>query len=151
GALAFFCKSYALYFFLAHFTLVTAINLMTSTTSRERWQLLKAFALVIGITALLVAGWVGALHRKYGIITLGVIGSYKYAMRAPDLSGAPPLEYIGFVDPPATTTVSVWEEPYYIYKMLDRWSPFDSRRAFFHQLRLTKASVVATLEAFRRF
>jgi hypothetical protein len=156
GALLYFCKGYALYFFVAHFAFVTVVNLRTSTTSRERRTVVTGAAVAMGTVAFLVAGWVGALHHKYGITTLGVIGPYNFMMRNPDLPGSadepvPPLTYVGLVEPPATTTISVWEEPYYVYKMLKPWSPFDSRRALRHQLGLMRASVEATLAAFNEF
>jgi hypothetical protein len=156
GALAYFCKNYGLYFFLAHFTLVTVVNVVTATTARERCLLLKGFATAIGITAVLVAVWVGAVRNKYGVTTLGVIGSYNLLIRNPNLPGTaeelvPPLQYVGFVEPPPTATVSVWEEAYYVYKMLDRWSPFESLRAFFYELRVARANLSVTVNAFRSF
>jgi hypothetical protein len=151
GALAYFCKGYALYFFLGHFGLLAFRDYLNTASSGERRVIRRNALAALAVLALLLAPWVSLLRAKYGITTLGVIGAYNQAMRSPDSPDMPPATYVGFVSPPPETTVSVWEEPIYLYRMLQPWSPFDSVRAFRHQLRLVEDNTRVMLTALQEF
>ena len=150
GALAYYCKGYALYFFIAHFTLAALAALAFADRRRERWLVARNSLAALALTGTLIAVWMSLLYTKYRIISPGVVSAYNYAIVGPDSPGRPAL-YIGFVPPPPTATASVWEEPIYLNEMVKRWSPFESRRAFAHQLGLVKDNVGITVGVFNSF
>jgi hypothetical protein len=139
GALAYFCKGYALYFFIAHFILAALI----SSGAQKRLRVVRNSLCALVLTGALMGGWMTLLYMKYGIVSPGVVSAYNYAIVGPDSPGRPTL-HVGFVAPPATATASVWEEPIYLIDMVKRWSPFESLRAFAHQIGLVKDNVGIT-------
>ena len=151
GALMYFCKGYALYFFLAHYGCVSLVELRVAETARARFASITHGLAALAVLGTLIAPWVAMLHSKYGFTTLGVIGPYNFAMRSPDSPDAPPATYLGLFPPPPETTVSVWEEPIYLARQLPSWSPFDSRRAMAHQRWLMEQAGRVTLESLQSF
>ncbi|MDP3176049.1 MAG: hypothetical protein Q8M88_16595, partial [Phenylobacterium sp.] len=72
---------------------------------------------------------------------------YNHAIFGPESAGRPIFQ-IGFQAPPTSTTVSIWEDPWYLYGVekardccLMTWSPIGSRAEFIHQINLTKQAV----------
>ena len=108
GAFAYFTKSYAFYFFLAHFLFANFIH----SWSSDRRTVLKHCAAGLAVFFGLSAIWVLLLHQKYHEVTLGIIGKYNYAIVGPDSPGRP-IFYIGFLPPADATATSIWEDPYY--------------------------------------
>lgn len=151
GALAYFCKAYGLYFVLAHVSVLTLYGVVGHKTSVQRRTVIAHFGITLVVMGIIIGPWVGMLHRKYGVTTLGIHGPYNYAIRSPDFPDAPPTTVFGLMRPPDTATVSIWEEPYYLNAQLTSWSPLDSRRAFVHQLHLMKKSAAVLLEALTHF
>ncbi len=147
GALAYFSKAYAFFFFLIHFILINSLYYVKSTDRSTKRDVLRNCALGLVVFFVLTAGWIFMLNLKYHEVTIGISGRYNHAIRGPDSQGRP-LQIIGFVPPPDATAISIWEDPYYFYAQPDAvecclkpWSPMDSRRAFKHQIKLILTSV----------
>ncbi|MDD4004043.1 MAG: hypothetical protein PHW69_02435, partial [Elusimicrobiaceae bacterium] len=130
GALAFFSKSYALPFFMAHFTVVNALRYyrlpQMRTTVLNRWLTgLFTFFFV-------AAPWIIAVSYKYGPVTFSTTGGYNAAIVGPRYRGHP-VNYEGLFAPKDVKALSVWEDPSRI--PVRRWSVF-SPGGLAHQLRL---------------
>ncbi len=157
GALAFFAKGYSLPFFLLHFPLLNLAHYLSAKEARARRMVWRhcAFGLLV-FTGMLVI-WAYVLYGKHHEVTLGMTGKYNHAIKGPDALDRP-IFHIGFVRPPDSATVSIWEEPYHFYSLpralsccLKPWGPLDSRRAFKHQVKLTIQNVASTISAYMSF
>lgn len=146
GALAYFSKSYAFYFFVAHFLIANLVHYWSSDRRAVMKHCAAGLAVFFGLSAI----WVLLLHQKYHEVTLGIIGKYNYAVIGPNSPGRWPTHYLGFLPPPDATATSIWEDPYY-FPPIKSWSPLESRRAFRHQLKLFRENVKITIEAYQGF
>jgi hypothetical protein len=157
GALAYFAKNYAFAFFVAHFFICSLIHYLSNSDAVIRKVVLRNFITGLAVFFVISAGWVGLLHQKYGLFTVGIAGSYNHAAIGPDTPGGPdvpggvPTAYFGFVPPPNATATSVWEDPSYFLTPLKSWSPLSSTRALWHQLSIIKRSTLHTIEIFQTF
>lgn len=157
GALAYFGKGYALPFFLIHFPLFNLIHYLMNKEKTARRMVWRHCAFGLMAFAALAAVWVYLLYGKYHEVTAGITGKYNYAIVGTESSGRP-IFYVGFVRPPDSATVSIWEDPYYFYSLpeagsccLKPWWPLDSWRAFKHQVKLILTNAVRTISAYQGF
>jgi hypothetical protein len=156
GGLAYYAKTYAFFFFAAHFVLANVGHYLwadAAARANVRRQLVRGL-LVFGA---MVAVWVGAMYAKYHVVTLGLTGKYNYAIVGPEAADRPILA-IGFDGEPRPGNTSIWEDPADFYKVpsalaccLKDWSPLASAQTLKHQLRLVKANVAITLEQYQLF
>ena len=144
AAAAYFSKSYAMPFFLAHFTLVHAYRFFSVEDRSSRKRLVSAFLKGVLVFAFLCAPWVGFLSGKYGRLTVNTTGTYNHAVMGP---GYPwhPINFKGFYAPPNVTALSVWEDPSYI--PVESWNPLGSWQLFRHQLSLLLRNSFAVSDA----
>lgn len=154
GALSYYAKGFALGFFMVHFTACTVVHWIAQENAAARGKVLRHFAFGLAVFAALAAIWVAALYQKYGVVTVGITGEYNYQIKGPEAKDRPAL-YIGFAEPPKSTTVSIWEDPAYFYDLpqareccLKPWTPLDSQAALKHQLLLFESNLGRTLTAF---
>jgi len=133
GGLAYLAKSYALPFFAIHFTAICFARRQFRTWA---WGM-AVFALVCG-------AWGSVLSLKYGGTALTTAGRYNRDVVGPSYKGHP-VNYEGFFAPANGKAASIWEDPSLIETR--RWSMFDSRAAFLHQLRLLADNFVAECDA----
>lgn len=154
GGLSYYAKGYALGFFLVHFAACSALHWIAHKEAETRRRVVRHAAGGIVVFAALAAIWAAALHQKYGVFTFEITGQYNYQIAGPEAKERPSL-YVGFVEPPATTTVSMWEDPAYFYALpqaraccLKPWTPFDSLAAFRHQLFRFEENLSRTLIVF---
>lgn len=145
GALAYFCKSYALLFFLASFVLLTGLHFALTNDRSRRRALLRHGAVGLGAVLGAVIVWGALLYNKYDEPAFDTNATYNYAIVGPDSPGRP-IFYFGFVPPPDERATSVWEEPHYFAERLESWSPLDSTRALEHQARLVKVNLQSNVD-----
>lgn len=157
GGVAYYAKGFALGFFLIHFTICSAIHFVAAHQSEARRNIVNQWGAGLAVFAVLAALWVGLLNQKYGIVTFGITGKYNYEIMGPEAKDRPTFA-MGFVRPPEATTVSIWEDPAYLYDVpkareccLKPWSPFDSRIAFQRQIDLFKLNLGRTLLVFLKY
>lgn len=157
GGFAYYAKGYALPFFLLHFVVCNALHWLSHAQAALRRKVIRHLAAGLAVFAALVAIWSAALYQKYGVVTVGIAGSYNYQIAGPDAKARPSLS-MGFAEPPPSTTVSIWEDSAYFYALpeardccLKSWSPFDSPRAFMHQFRKIQVNLGRTLLALISF
>jgi len=146
AAAAYFSKSYAMPFFLAHFTLAHAYRFWTGQEAQYRKRICQAFLKGVLVFAILCAPWVGFLSGKYGKLTLNTTGAYNLAVVGPGYIGHP-VNFQGFFPPPNETALSVWEDPTYI--PVKSWSPLASSELFRHQLSLLLKNSFAVFDAYQ--
>lgn len=142
GAAAFLTKGYALYFFLGHFALVSAVHGWTLPSDRMR--VIKQWAAGMVVFLVLTLPWFGAMAYRAGHLTTGTTGSWNYRLVGPDSVGYP--QYFGLIEPVRTHGSSMWEEPK--PELLRAWSPLGSGRELKHQLRLIYTNMRMLLVTF---
>ncbi len=155
GALLYFTKAYAFFFFLFHFPLLNFFQYLVNAEKPERKVVLRNFVSGLLVFFVLAVGWVYLLNLKYHEVTIGVNGRYNYRKAGPEYKGNP-NGYIGFAPPPDATAVSHWEDPYYYFSKPDLvdcclkpWSPFESRRSFIHQVKLTAKTTLSVIKLYQ--
>jgi hypothetical protein len=151
GAGLYLAKSYGLPFFLANFVIVNLIFYLRTQDGQDRARILSNFISGIVVFFLISAGWASLLSVKYGYFTTGTSGAYNHAILGPKALGYP-MDYMGLLDPPNDTAISVWEDVSFI-KIPD-WGIFDSIGSLKHQLKITLEnvrSIIARLNQFSVF
>jgi hypothetical protein len=149
GALAYLSKSYALFFFLAHFILFNLIYYFRAITKNEKRKILKNLSLGLVVFFVISGTWIGLISAKYGEITIGTTGSYNRALVSPQLQGLQPMYYQGLLKPPNDSAISAWEDPSYL--KIESWSPFESWVYFKYQISLISENTLNILNAIESF
>jgi len=133
GALAYFAKPFAFFFFLAHFTAGLGLRWLFRRDAAERRRLVSAGFSGLLVFAVLTGAWIGLISAKYGHLLVNSSGRYNLAYLRPGSIGQP-AQTQGFLAPPNPTAVSAWEDPSLI--PLTRWNPFESAMDRAHYGRL---------------
>ncbi|MGH9269128.1 MAG: ArnT family glycosyltransferase [Acidimicrobiales bacterium] len=149
GALAFFTKSYALFFFLAHFTVMSGLHGLRAS-GRGRARVVRSWVTGVAVFLALVAPWAGLLTARYGTRTLGVNSSYNHAIVGPESKGRP-IFWVGLVPPAKPGDTSIWEDPHIFGEWVEAWSPLGSPGALVHQGKLIAKNLNLTLSALSSF
>lgn len=152
GALLFLTKGFGFMFFIAHFTLMTAMHAVLGQSGLDRRRVLLNFARGSLVFACVTVLWALALDQKYHdpAVWFGFTGKHAFTHRAPDVPPIALSTNAGLVAPPPGA-VSIWEEPYYFYRQMPRWSPFTSLRGFKHQLKAARDSTVNIVKFYGDF
>ena len=153
GGLAYLAKSYALPFFLLHFTLINLVHVYragvapigvpdgTGVGGRRRAVLLN-FAAGVAVFMLVAGPWVGALSHKYGKFTFGTAGQRAHCLVGPEYYGDDPV-FSTLIDPPSFDATSYWDDPTVV--KLVAWRPWQSKALFYHQLSVVGINLLATV------
>jgi hypothetical protein len=156
GGFAYYAKTYAFFFFVAHFVLANVGHYLWADAA-ARAAVKRHLRNGMLVFTALVAVWVAALYAKYHMVTLGTTGKYNYAIVGPEALDRPILQ-IGFDASPRPGNTSVWEDPADFYSVpsaleccLKPWSPLSSARDLKHQIKLIKGNVAITMEDFQLF
>lgn len=153
AGLAYLAKSYALPFFVAHFTLINLLHLYRAGAASggspagpdagvRRRAVLFNFATGLAVFVLVVGPWVGALSHKYGKFTFGTAGQRAHAMVGPEYYGDDPV-FMTLIDPPTPDATSYWDDPSVVEMVT--WRPWQSEDLFYHQLRVLGINLWATV------
>ncbi len=149
GALAYFTKAYAFFFFLAHFTLVTVLLWVDPDHRDQRCAVLRNYVLGMAVFALLTGGWIAALSGKYGGVTVGTAGAYTRALSAPEFRGQPPLRNRGFIAPLDAKAISMWEDPSRLPVLT--WSATASADMMKHQTRVLIGNLADSIRIYSMY
>jgi hypothetical protein len=133
GAVAYFTKSYGIFFFAAHFTLANILFWLLSQ-GPPRTQVVKNSIAGVAALAILSAPWIAAISWKEGRPVLGTSGTYNYRLVGPKSLGYSSQQ--GLLPPSRSHSISAWEDPR--PDLLPPWSPLASASTFHHQLILIK-------------
>lgn len=140
GGLLFWCKSYGLPFFIAHFSLWNAYlffqskrNKSTSTPSTIRSFYLKGLLSFSLVSFLLI----GLLSFKYGSFTTGSSGSYNMNYMGPIMNFIPPY-FDAYQNPDTEFTNYIIAEEQGLFGAYGDWSMFESKANFQHYLQRIK-------------
>jgi len=133
GAFAYFTKSYAFPFFIAHFTLMNIAHYIRCAEKKDKRNVLRNAIAGIVIFLIICSPWILLISNKYNHFTISNMGKGNFANKAPGLPWTGkgfefggPVFYEGFFAPPNETAISVWENPSYIWEGRESWSPLDS-------------------------
>ncbi len=110
GAAAYFAKSYAFFFVLVHFVVLSMIRFWETPRGPGRRRVIGKAGGALLVFLALSGAWITALSLKYGRLTISNSGSIAFGLQAPDSQGhftsAPHL-----IAPPEAPSVSAWEDP----------------------------------------
>jgi hypothetical protein len=148
GALAYFSKSYAFFFFICHFVVFNLYFYLKNHDQVDRTRIKKNCIVGLIIFLALTGIWIGLISDKYHEITIGTAGSYNQAVMGPESLGHPPL-YQGLISPPNPIAVSSWEDP--SSYQVKQWSPFESIHNFYYELNLIVKNIIKTIGIFINF
>jgi hypothetical protein len=141
GGLSYLAKSYALPFFLIHFTVTLLMRAKSSPEPISTRQLARTW--IKGVMGfLLIAGpWIGVLSWKYQQFTFSKAASIAHAIIGPDdMRRSHPMDELST---PADGRIDIWETPELMH--YNHWSPLHSPSYFVHQARFTVLSTVWVL------
>lgn len=149
GGAAYLAKSYALPFFVVHFTFTVGQHL-TARLGAHPWRRV-ALIWATGISAFLIVSgpWIGVLSWKYGHPTISTVARVAHSVVGPpDKPRDHPLwDRRLYRVPPGRITL--WETPeVYPY---NHWSPFESMDYFTYQVKYaikTAASIIGAVSAY---
>jgi hypothetical protein len=144
GAGLFLTKSYGFPFFIVSFLLTNFIFYLYSKTSMAKKRILTNFMYGIIVFTLISGAWVSVLSYKYDQFTIGTAGNYVHSLRGPNSLGHPML-YLGLLNPPNKTAISIWEDPSYL--IIKNFEVFNSIDSFNHQVEITFENIrnIATI------
>lgn len=136
GAFAFFTKSFAFLFFLAHFLLFNIFHYFGNKDQETRKKIFKNLFLGLAVFLIVSSVWVGLISNDVGKITFGTSGEINYALAGPETQGVSPHQ--GLSKP------GEQEIP-------KSWSPFSSYSNFKYQLTLIWNNTIRTLVMYQNF
>jgi hypothetical protein len=146
GAAGYFAKSYAMPFFIVHFTAVCMLRRRWSQDAQRRARLTRTWVMGVAAFAVACSPWVTLLSMHYGRFTVNTTGAYNRAVVGPSYMGHP-VAYEGFFKPANPLATSVWEDPSQI--PVRPWSMFDSAEDLRHQAAIAVKNVMAEMDAFQ--
>jgi hypothetical protein len=154
GSIAYFSKSYALPFFIAHFLAMNILHLLKCATAFDRKKVLKNVLAGFILFSLISGIWVALLSNKYGYFTFSNMGKTNLAILAPGhpeggLEFGQPMFYKGFFEPPNKTAIVAWEDPSYIN--VEAWSPLGSWGYLKHFMKLILNNIYHALNIYEFF
>lgn len=123
GSGLYLTKSYGFPFFIAIFFIISFIFFIRDKNKGNRVRVMRNFIFGIVVFLLISAYWIFLISNKYGHITIGTSGKYNHAIDGPQALGHP-IYYMGLIDPPNNTAISIWEDVSYI--KISNWNVFDS-------------------------
>ncbi len=132
SSLAYLSKSYALPFFIFHFTL-TNIFYYFSKSSDFKKIVLRNFVFAILIFGLISGIWISLLTYKYGYVTYSTAGSFNFAIVGPEYNGIHKMRIEKLYNPPPNSNC-IWEDPTTLPRKT--WSPFESSSNFVHLVKI---------------
>ncbi len=141
GGIAFLAKSYALPFFLIHFSVTVILRWRLSESPLSGSRATRTWLLGL-FGFLLVAGpWIGILSWKYEEFTYSHAASVAHAVVGPN--DMPRNHPFNRLYSPAEGRMHIWETPELME--YNEWSPFESHEYFMHQVRHTLLSSLRLL------
>ncbi len=124
GAIAYFSKSYAFPFFIAHFLLLNILHYLRSSVRARRINVLRNAVAGFVLFGLISGVWVGLISGKYDYFTIGTAGKYNLALVSSEIEGTPselgeqqtsdPVYYAGLLKPSYKTALSAWDDPSFV-------------------------------------
>ena len=141
GVIGYLAKAYNFYYFLIHFTLVSAFYWIRSTDT-QRTRIVRHFAAGLIVFLLGCAPWIAVLSVRTGSLTLSTAGDWNRRIVGPNSPGPP--QFYRLMPPSGPHAFSMWENP--SPSLLPAWSPLASIGNLKHQIRLTLSNLRGLLE-----
>lgn len=138
GGLAFLAKSYGLFFFLIHFTLINFIFFLGPGNKKK---IVNNYFTGVVVLLMIALAWSGLLSAKYGFFTLGTSAEINMAYVGPEANNQHLQLQQRILQPPNKTAISAWEDPSF-YPVQKKWNPVGSAEEFKHQISLILINLV---------
>lgn len=142
GALAYFSKSFAFYFFIAHFLLFNLIYYFKELNKKRKRNILRNLVLGFIVFFCISGLWVGAISEKYDKFTISTSGQYNYAFIGPQSLGHPSFSS-GLFKPPTKVATSSWDDPSYF--KINQWNPLNSWENFQYELVMIWKNILTSI------
>jgi len=136
GAFFYFSKSYN-FLFVTGFLLLLLLISFTGTFKVSARKQRVAYLITLLVFLMVSTLWIIPLSKHENAITFSTSGPYVYHMVHPDNIDHPASSRI--IAPPFPEAYSAWIDPVHHLDSM-RWSPFQSKRFFDHQLVLVGSS-----------
>ncbi len=154
GAFAYFTKSYAFLFFIAHFTVINAAHYIRCSEKQDRKNVLRNAVAGILLFTIMSGIWIAVISHKYNKITFSNHNKTAIGVLGPGTTGEGfefgwPIFHEGFFEPPNKTAISAWEDPSYI--KVNPWSPWDSSNSFKYFIKHVIRNILDGLSIFESF
>jgi hypothetical protein len=145
GALAYFSKTFAFFFFIFHF-IIFNIFFYFKAVDVDKKNIKKN--LILGLTVFLALSgiWIGLISDKYDKFTIGTSGTYNQAFVGPESNGHP---MNGLIVPPNENAISGWEDPSYF--KIKPWNPLGSVKSLIFELNIIWNNIIKTSMKFLSF
>lgn len=143
GGIAYLAKNYAFPFFMVHFPAMLILNYFFNKHEKTVAKKNIFISCLVGIAAffLVASIWITALSVKYGEFTITKKGSISHSLMGPEadrLKNSP--FHSGLHKPDNDYALHIQED--HSGLSYSRWSPFESKEYFMHQLSLIKMNLV---------
>lgn len=154
GSLAYFSKSYAFPFFIAHFLIMNILLYFRNTSASYRRNVLINAVAGFVLFFLLSGAWIMAIGDKYGYYTISTMTKTNFNAPGPEDMGGGlefgvPVFTEGLFEPPNETAFVVWEDPSYLRGT--PWSPWQSWGYFKHFIKLVLKNITEGLRIYETF
>ncbi|HYH74660.1 MAG TPA: hypothetical protein VD735_01735 [Candidatus Saccharimonadales bacterium] len=133
GALMYYTKGFGLYFFVALIGLV-ALWQWWYREGRDHKKVLRRYAPMAIVFAILVLPFIGVLSVKYQKLTINNAGTFNWRVMGPHLNGVQPMDNFGPFIPPNDTAVNAWEDGSRVTDPSQDWGLLDSKQNLIHYL-----------------
>ena len=147
AGIAYLAKSYALPFFLVHFTSIVVLRYIIDGERRSRADAVRTW--ITGLLAFtVVAGpWIAVISIRENILTFSSVARVAHTIVGPsDMRREHPTEELRV---PAPGRLTIWETPELL--PYNTWSPFESVAYLRHQAVVAKNNLSAILDTLRQF
>jgi hypothetical protein len=123
----------------------------------NRKKVLRNYVVGLGIFLILCAPWVTLISMKYGYFTISNMGKGNFVKLAPGLPQTEgfefgnPLFHQGFFPPTNKTAISAWEDPSYVWELVEPWNPLNSFASLKHFIKNAIQNIFEILVIYQSF
>jgi 4-amino-4-deoxy-L-arabinose transferase-like glycosyltransferase len=119
GAIGYYAKAYFIVFFVVHTIVLYLLN-----RYKDKRKEMKSSLITLSVALVLILPWIASLSLKYDKPTFSTTSTFIYKIFNPANPQGFPTDYIGLMEPPNDTALSMWEDPSYL--PVKSWNPLSS-------------------------
>ena len=113
GAMAYFAKGYAFFFFILHFSIINFIPFFSTADRETKIKTARNYLFGMIVFAMITSPWIFLLSHKYGALTISNAGTFNLRLSLLDWQ-CHPVTHSGFLPPSDPFATSAWDEPYFM-------------------------------------
>jgi hypothetical protein len=128
GGLMYFSKGFGFFLFIGIVGMVALWQ--WRKIDRDFGKVFRRWLPAAAVFAVLTLPFVAVLSIKYHKPTINNAGAYDHHIYGPIGRATSPMTYMGPLQPPNDTAMSVWEDPTLMTNLVPDWKPFDNWERF---------------------